>query len=50
MTGEAVGNIQSRLNGLKMSVFGDGFKVTFVPTEADLEQAKELGKSFAQSF
>lgn len=49
-TGEAVGNIQSRLNGLKMSVFGDGFKVTFVPTEADLEQAKELGKSFAQSF
>lgn len=49
-TGEAVGNIQARLHGLKMNVFGDGFKVTFVPTEEDLEQAKEYGKSFAQSF
>lgn len=49
-TGEAVGNIQTRLLGLKMNVFEDGFKVTFVPSEEDLENAKEFGKSFALSF
>ncbi len=49
-TGEAVGNIQTRLMGLKMNVFEDGFKVTFVPSEEDLENAKEFGKSFALSF
>lgn len=49
-TGEAVGNIQNRLMGLKMNVFEDGFKVTFVPSKEDLENAKEFGKSFAQSF
>ena len=49
-TGEAVGNIQIRLLGLKMNVFEDGFKVTFVPSEEDLENAKEFGKSFALSF
>ena len=49
-TGEAVGNIQARLMGLKMNVFEDGFKVTFVPSEEDLENAKEFGKAFAQSF
>ena len=49
-TGEAVGNIQARLQGLKMNVFEDGFKVAFVPTEDDLEAAKELGKNFAMSF
>ena len=49
-TGEAVGNIQNRLMGLKMNVFEDGFKVTFVPSQEDLENAKEFGKSFAQSF
>ena len=49
-TGEAVGNIQNRLMGLKMNVFEDGFKVTFVPSQEDLENAKEFGKAFAQSF
>lgn len=49
-TGEAVGNIQARLMGLKMNVFENGFKVIFVPTEEDLEAAKEMGKSFAMSF
>jgi len=33
-----------------MNVFEDGFKVAFVPTEDDLEAAKELGKNFAMSF
>ena len=42
--------IQARLQGLKMNVFEDGFKVAFVPTEDDLEAAKELGKNFAMSF
>lgn len=49
-TGEAVGNLQARLTGLKMNVFGEGLKVTFVPSEEDLEHAKEMGKAFAESF
>lgn len=49
-SGEAVGNIQGRLSSLKMNVFGEGFKVSFVPTQEDLQNAKELGKAFAQSF
>lgn len=49
-SGEAVPNVKARLESLKMNVFGDGFKVTFVPTEEDLFQAKQLGSEFAKSF
>ncbi|WP_040196904.1 FprA family A-type flavoprotein [Candidatus Soleaferrea massiliensis] len=49
-SGEAVPNIAARLNGLKMKVFGDGYKVCFVPSEEDLQKAKELGREFAQSL
>ena len=49
-SGEAVPNLTARLTGLKMKVFGEGMKVCFVPSEADLEQAKALGKDFAESL
>ena len=34
----------------KMNVFGEGLKITFVPSEEDLAAAKELGRQFAQSL
>ncbi|MBQ5777564.1 MAG: FprA family A-type flavoprotein [Oscillospiraceae bacterium] len=49
-SGEAVPNIAARLAGLKMNVFGEGYKVCFVPSDEDLESARELGRSFANSF
>ena len=49
-SGEAVGNITARLNGLRMSVFEDGLKVTFVPSDEDIKNAEELGFRFASSF
>lgn len=49
-SGEAVPNISARLAGLKMNVFGEGYKVCFVPSDEDLESARELGRSFANSF
>ena len=49
-SGEAVPNIIARLNGLKMKVFEESLKVTFIPTEDDIKNAEELGFNFAQSF
>lgn len=49
-SGEAVPNLQARLTGLKMKVFGDGLKVCFVPSAADLEKAKALGTEFGASL
>ena len=49
-SGEAVPNLTARLNGLKMNVFGDGYKVCFVPSEDDLAKAGELGRAFGESL
>ncbi len=49
-SGEAAGNIKARLEGLKMSVFEEPFRVTFVPSEEDLQKAEELGERFAASI
>ncbi|MBC8584325.1 FprA family A-type flavoprotein [Youxingia wuxianensis] len=49
-SGEGVPNLIARLQGLKMNVFGEGLKVTFVPSEEDLKKAKELGKEFARTL
>lgn len=46
-SGEAVPNVIARVNGLRMAVVGEGLKVCFVPTEADLEAAKEYGRQLA---
>ncbi len=48
-SGEAVPNITARLGGLRMDVFGEGYKVVFVPTECDLEKAEALGREFSLS-
>ncbi len=49
-SGEAVPAIISRLSLLKLAVFGEGFKVNFVPDEQDLEKAVTLGREFAESL
>lgn len=49
-SGEAVPNLSARLTGLKMSLFGDGYKVCFVPSEQDLAKSRELGKAFGESL
>lgn len=49
-SGEGVPNVVARLKSLKLKVFGDGFKVTFVPSAEDLEKAKQLGREFAESL
>lgn len=46
-SGEAVPNIIARVSGLKMTVVGEGLKVCFVPTAADMESAKEYGRQLA---
>lgn len=49
-SGEAVPNLTARVTGLKMKPFEEGMKVPFVPSEADLEKARETGKRFAESL
>lgn len=49
-SGEAVDNMKSRLSCLKTKIYDKDFKVTFVPTSEDLENAKEFGKTFANSL
>jgi len=49
-SGEATKLLRLRLEGLKANVFEEDFRVVFKPTDADLEKAKEYGKSFAESF
>ncbi len=49
-SGEGVPNVKQRLESLKMKVFGDGYRVTFVPNNEDLENAKQLGADFAATL
>jgi len=49
-SGEAVPNIRARLEGLKAKVYPEDFRVQFVPSEADLAQAKEFGRKFAEQI
>lgn len=49
-SGEAVPNLSARLTGLKMSLFGEGLKVCFIPSEEDLKKARELGKAFGETL
>ncbi len=49
-SGEAAANITSRLQGLKMSVYGEALRTVFVPDEADLDRAEALGYEFASSL
>ena len=49
-SGEAVPNLIARLKGLKSDVFEEGFRTIFVPSEEELQKAKEFGKQFARSL
>ncbi|MEG1686902.1 MAG: FprA family A-type flavoprotein [Angelakisella sp.] len=49
-SGEGVPNIMARLSMLKCNVVADGLKVSFVPTEEDLQKAFELGVVLGQSL
>ena len=49
-SGEAVPYLVDRLGKLKMKVFGEGYKVCFVPSQKDLAEAEELGPQFARSL
>lgn len=49
-SGEAAANLKARLDGLKMALFEEPFRVVFVPTEEDLEKARQLGERFAASM
>ncbi|WP_343252391.1 FprA family A-type flavoprotein [Ligaoa zhengdingensis] len=47
-SGEAVPNLIARMNGLKLAVCGEGLKFQFVPSESDLERAREAGRELAR--
>ena len=49
-SGEAVPAIVARLTALKLNVVGEGLKACFVPSEAELAKAFELGAMLAQSI
>ncbi len=53
-SGEGVPNVVSRLRGIKINVIDSGYKVSFVPSDEDIERAKllgeELGKAVLSSY
>ena len=49
-SGEAFKNIRLRFDGLKTKTFEKDFKVVFVPTKEDLDNAHAYGKEFAQTL
>lgn len=48
-SGEAVPHMIQRLKQLRMKVYGDGLRVRFKPSEAQLEDAYEFGYNFGRS-
>lgn len=48
-SGEGVPNIIARLKQLRMKVYGEGFRVRFKPSEAQLEDAFDFGFGFGSS-
>ncbi len=49
-SGEALGQLQARLEGLKMKVYAEQLRVPFVPSDADIQTAASLGQAFALSI
>ena len=49
-SGEACGNLISRLKGLKLKVSENPLKCQFVPSEAEITAAVEYGREFAKSL
>ncbi|MGI6721352.1 MAG: FAD-dependent oxidoreductase [Anaerovoracaceae bacterium] len=48
-SGEAVPHLMQRLGQLKLKIYGEGLKVHFKPSPAQLEEAYEFGYGFGQS-
>lgn len=48
-SGEAVGNIMERLKQLGMKLYGQGLKIRFKPSDAQLQEAFEFGYGFGAS-
>lgn len=49
-SGEAVPNMVSRLSSLKLSVFGEGLRINFIPSDEELAKAENLGIEFAKTL
>ncbi len=49
-SGEACKNLRSRLTDLKLNVFPTDFRVTFVPSEKDIDDAFKFGAEFASTI
>lgn len=47
-SGEAVQMIEDRMNGLKMTIPKTGLRVKLIPTEEELTECREFGKSIAE--
>ncbi|GKU26891.1 FAD-dependent oxidoreductase [Clostridium folliculivorans] len=48
-SGEAVPRIETRLEELKMNIYGPGLKINFKPSEEDLQKAFEFGVGFGET-
>ncbi len=49
-SGEAVPMIKARLEGLKLSFFGEGYRINFVPSDSELAAAKAYAVDFAKTL
>lgn len=49
-SGEAVPAVCSRLQLLKLRVFGEGLKITFVPNDEEQQKAVDFGREFAKTL
>ncbi len=49
-SGEALPSLSARLEAMKLSVFEDGLRCRFVPSDDDLQQAFEFGARFAATL
>lgn len=47
-SGEAVGALKTRLEGLKFKVFGDGFRANFKPSEQDMKDFEAYVREFLE--
>ena len=45
-SGEAVGALKTRLEGLKFNVYGDGFRVNFKPSDKDMQDFEAYVREF----
>ena len=47
-SGEAVSALKTRLEGLKFKVFGDGYRVNFMPSEQDMQDFEAYVREFLE--